>query len=270
MSLAELSVIIPCYRCADTIERAASSVDTQSLRPAELILVDDCSGDGTLKTLQSIQQTYGEKWVKIIALGENIGCGRARNKGWDIATQPYIAFLDADDVWVKRKVEIQLNWMKSHPDVIYTGHPANVLTEDHFRPADLIGKPAFKRVHWLHLLLSNRFAAASIMAKRDMNYRYAPDGRRRTEDYLLSCEICLDGHSIYRCTEYLGAYHKAPFGAGGLSEDLWLMEKSELGIYKYLYMKKSLGLFTMLLAQIFSLVKYFRRVMIVALLRARK
>ena len=270
MSLAELSVIIPCYRCADTIERAASSVDTQSLRPAELILVDDCSGDGTLKTLQSIQQTYGEKWVKIIALGENIGCGRARNKGWDIATQPYIAFLDADDVWVKRKVEIQLNWMKSHPDVIYTGHPANVLTKDHFQPADLIGQPVFKRVHWLHLLLSNRFAAASIMAKRDMNYRYAPDGRRRTEDYLLSCEICLDGHSIYRCTEYLGAYHKAPFGAGGLSEDLWLMEKSELGIYKYLYMKKSLGLFTMLLAQMFSLVKYFRRVVIVALLRARK
>ena len=270
MSFAELSVIIPCYRCSDTIERAVASVDRQTLRPRELILVDDCSGDGTLTVLQAIQQAYGEQWVKIIALEKNIGCGGARNEGWSRATQPYVAFLDADDVWVTQKVEIQLTWMKNHPDAIYTGHPANVLAEDHLRPANITGRPDFKRVHWLRLLLSNRFAAASIMAKRDIAYRYAPDGRRRTEDYLLSCEICLDGHPVYRCGEYLGAYHKPPFGVGGLSEDLWLMEKSELGIFKYLYRKKRLGLPTMLLAQSFSLIKYCRRVVIVALLKARR
>jgi hypothetical protein len=157
--------------------------------------------------------------------------------------------------------------MRNHPDVLYTGHPVSVLAEDHFQPADIKGQPEFKRVHWLRLLLSNQFAAASIMAKRDMPYRYSSDGRRRTEDYLLTCEICLDGNLIYRCPEELGAYYKPPFGAGGLSGDLWLMEKSELGIFRYLYTEKKLSLLTMLFAQVFSLAKYMRRIAIVHIFR---
>ncbi len=215
MPLADLSVIIPCYRCADTIERAVASVDAQTLRPAELILVDDCSGDETLETLRVIQQAYGEEWIKIISPDENIGCGGARNVGWSIATQPYVAFLDADDVWVPQKIEIQYGWMQKHPDVLYTGHPVDVIAGDDKQPTDIIGQPEFERVYSWRLLLSNQFAAASIMAKRDMPYRYASDGRRRTEDYLLSCQICLDGIPIYRCTEKLGALHKPSFGAGG-------------------------------------------------------
>ena len=270
MPVADVSAIIPCYRCADTIKRAVASIDSQVMKPAELILVDDCSGDNTLETLQVIQQTYGKKWVKIIALKENLGCGMARNAGWDSATQPYVAFLDADDVWADRKIEIQLSWMKNHPDVIYTGHPAKVLDNDHCRPSDIKGQPKFKRVHWLQLLVSNRLAAASIMAKRDATYRYAPDGRRRTEDYLLSCEICLDDNLIYRCTENLAAYFKPTFGAGGLSKDLWLMEKSELSVFSYLYKNRRLNLTMMLFAQAVSLIKYLRRVVIVGMFRPRR
>ncbi len=270
MSVAELSVIVPCYRCADTIKRAVASVDAQTLKPAELILVDDCSGDDTLEILQVIQQAYGEQWIKVICAEENLGCGGARNIGWSIATQPYVAFLDADDVWVPQKVEIRFNWMRNHPDVLYTGHPIGVLAKGHFKPPDTNGQPEFRRVHWLRLLLSNQMAAASIMAKRDMPYRYASDGRRRTEDYLLSCEICLDGNPIYRCPEELGFYYKAPFGAGGLSGDLWLMEKSELGMYRELYGEKRLNGFSMLVVQAWSLLKYFRRVVIVQLVRFSK
>jgi glycosyltransferase involved in cell wall biosynthesis len=270
MSLAELSVIIPCYRCADTIERAVASVDAQTLRPAELILVDDCSGDDTLETLRVIQQAYGEKWIKIISPDENKGCGGARNIGWSIATQPYVAFLDADDVWVPHKVEIQFNWMRNHPDVLYTGHPVSVLADNSAQPPDITGQPDFKRMHGSRLLLSNnQVAASSIMAKRDMPYRYAA-GRRRTEDYLLSCQICLDGHSIYRCTEKLAAFYKAPFGAGGLSEDLWLMEKSELSVYRDLHREKRLNLLGMLFTQAWSLLRYTRRIAIVHIFRSKR
>jgi glycosyltransferase involved in cell wall biosynthesis len=270
MSLAEISVIIPCYRCADTIARAVASVDAQTMKAAELILVDDCSGDDTLETLRVIQQAYGEKWIKIISHDENMGCGGARNIGWGIATQPYVAFLDADDVWVPHKVEIQYNWMRKHPHVPYTGHPVSVISGDNKQPADIIGQPEFERVNARRLLFSNQFSAISIMAKRDMPYRYASDGRRRTEDYLLSCQICLDGNPIYRCTEKLAAVHKPIFGAGGLSQDLWAMEKSELSVYSDLYKEKRLNLPSMLVVQAWSLLKYMRRIVIVHIFRHKR
>ena len=267
MPLAEVSAIIPCYRCTDTIARAVASVDAQTLRPAELILVDDCSGDDTLETLRAVQQAYGESWIKIISPDENVGCGGARNIGWGIATQPYVAFLDADDAWAPQKIEIQYSWMRNHPDVMYTGHPVSVLDGNNKKPADITGQPEFERVYARRLVFFNAFAAASIIAKRDMPYRYASDGRRRTEDYLLSCQLCLDGNPIYVCTEKLGALYKPHFGAGGLSQDLWLMEKSELGVYRKLYEEKRLSLLSMLLTQAWSLLKYIRRILIVYIFR---
>ena len=103
-----ISVIIPCYRCSDTIERAVASVVAQTLQPAEVILVDDCSGDGTLATLNKIQAHYPQGWVQVIECSVNGGAGTARNAGWAAATQTYLAFLDADDIWLPEKLKSQL------------------------------------------------------------------------------------------------------------------------------------------------------------------
>ena len=99
-------MVVPCYRCAATIERAIASVAAQTQRPQEVILVDDASGDETLQQLYSLQSQYGE-WIKVVALTTNVGAASARNAGWNVATQPYIAFLDSDDAWHPQKVAIQ-------------------------------------------------------------------------------------------------------------------------------------------------------------------
>ena len=264
MSLAKLSAIIPCYQCEDTIAKAVASVDAQTMRPKELILVDDCSGDGTSAALKAAQLTYGEEWIKVVFLEKNLGCGGARNKGWDVATQPYVAFLDADDIWDPQKIETQLGWMHSHPDVLYTGHPFRVTAHNNdYQPIYFTRQPVFKRVQSLRLLLSNQFAASSIMAKRELPYRYA-FGRRRTEDYLLSCQMCLDGNAIYRCDQELGAHFKAVYGEGGLSDDLWLMEKSELSVYRDLYRAQRLNLISLSFLYAWSLIRHVRRFFIVA------
>src|SRR5438309_8195778 len=110
---APVSVIIPCYRCAATIERAMLSVAEQSVRPAEAILIDDASGDNTFAVMEKIRNKYGD-WIRIVALPMNQGAAAARNAGWHAATQPYIAFLDADDAWHPRKIEIQYGYMQQH------------------------------------------------------------------------------------------------------------------------------------------------------------
>ncbi|MHB1099234.1 MAG: glycosyltransferase family 2 protein, partial [Burkholderiales bacterium] len=113
MSLAKVpvSVIIPCYRCAETIARAVDSVLKQTLPPEEILLVEDCSGDdgNTLAVLHSLQQN--NPFIRVIPLAKNGGPAAARNAGWDAAKQPYIAFLDADDAWHPKKLEIQYSWM---------------------------------------------------------------------------------------------------------------------------------------------------------------
>lgn len=116
--IAKLSVIIPCYRCASTIERSVASIASQTMLPAEVILVDDKSNDTTIDKLRQLKDLYKNDWIKIISLPVNSGPSVARNTGWDAATQDYIAFLDADDSWHHKKIEIQYNWMKK----IQTSH----------------------------------------------------------------------------------------------------------------------------------------------------
>jgi len=128
-NFASVSVVIPCYCCKNTIERAVKSVAEQTLRPAELIIVDDASNDGTLEFLFEIKRKYGNDWIKIIPRQENRGPGATRNVGWDIATQPFIAFLDADDAWHPHKIEIQLKYMQEHPAIDITGHRSRWLRE---------------------------------------------------------------------------------------------------------------------------------------------
>src|SRR5688572_15186507 len=102
---APVSVVVPCYRCAATIGDAIASIVDQTARPAEVLLVEDCSGDDTLEALHRIAAAYEPGWIKVIAMPANGGPSRARNTGWQQAEQPYIAFLDADDTWAPRKLE---------------------------------------------------------------------------------------------------------------------------------------------------------------------
>ncbi len=64
IAIAPVSVIIPCYRCASTIQRAVQSVSNQTQKPVEVILVDDASGDDTLAALHELAQQNSD-WIKL-------------------------------------------------------------------------------------------------------------------------------------------------------------------------------------------------------------
>jgi glycosyltransferase involved in cell wall biosynthesis len=119
---APVSVVIPCYRCKATIDDAINSIVAQTLPPAEIVLVDDCSGDGTAEVLQNIADSYQAGWIKVIALPANAGPSRARNTGWEQAKQPYVAFLDADDCWAPHKLELQMAALEADPTIALISH----------------------------------------------------------------------------------------------------------------------------------------------------
>ena len=129
---APVSVVIPCFEAAATLERALDSVRAQTWPPAEAILVDDGSADETpalfsrlLEGDRAETDRGGEAtppYLRTIRLDRNRGPGAARNAGWAAATQPLIAFLDADDAWHSRKIEIQADFMLARPGVALSGH----------------------------------------------------------------------------------------------------------------------------------------------------
>lgn len=264
---ASVSVVIPCFRCSGTIERAVESVFKQTLRPYEVILVEDCSGDQTLSKLYEIKERYPEGWIKVVALEKNGGPGTARNKGWDLSRQEYIAFLDADDSWHPQKVEIQYQWMVEHPEAVLTGHGCDFRKE-----GDFVGDFSFSekrevdRVYRRRLLMSNQFPTRSVMLKKDLSYRFK-DGKRYCEDYLLWLQICFFGGACYRLPQNLSFNYKEEFGVGGLSGQLWEMQKGEVDSYFEIFRMGGIRSHEVLLWVGFSFVKFLRRLLLSRIVR---
>lgn len=111
MSPALISVIMPIYNSAEYIEQSINSVLTQSYEKIELIIIDDSSTDNGVDIVKKIMDF--DNRIQLILMPENQGAGSARNKGIDVANGRYIAFLDADDVWLPAKLEKQIAFMQS-------------------------------------------------------------------------------------------------------------------------------------------------------------
>ncbi|AVQ13210.1 Glycosyltransferase-like protein, family 2 [Leptospira santarosai] len=109
-----ISVVIPTFNREDKIIKAISSVLVQTLRPKEIIVVDDGSTDSTVS---KIQETFSNSYdgIRILSL-EHKGVSHARNRGVENATGDWIAFLDSDDEWLPEKLERQWEYCEKHPE----------------------------------------------------------------------------------------------------------------------------------------------------------
>jgi glycosyltransferase involved in cell wall biosynthesis len=264
-----VSAIIPCYRCRETIDRAVGSVAVQTSPPAELILVDDASGDGTLEHLRALAARHAAGWIKVISLPVNRGAADARNAGWQAATQPYLAFLDADDAWHPRKVELQHRYMASHPEVALCAHRHRILATPEV-PQSEVGDFGAERISKVSLLLSNNFFAPTMMMlKRDLPYRFLA-GRRHVDDHLLWLQILCAGLPFVRLSAQLAYTYKRPYGQGGLSGQLWAMEKAELENYWMLRREGCIGFPAACALSAYSLAKHVRRLLLASARRVER
>ena len=100
------SVIIPAYNAEKTIEEAIDSVLAQTIKPSEIIVIDDGSNDQTV-----IKASKYHPMVQVISQ-VNQGCGGATNTGISHARTSLLSFLDADDVWLTHKMAVQLQTMQ--------------------------------------------------------------------------------------------------------------------------------------------------------------
>jgi len=119
----KLSIITPCYNAEKYLPAMIESVLQQSYSLFELIVVTDGSTDNSLKILES----YAERDARIIVInGPNTGKPSiARNKGISIATGDIITFLDADDIYMSKRLELIIDAFNKHPQASIVIHDFN-------------------------------------------------------------------------------------------------------------------------------------------------
>ncbi len=270
---ADISVIIPCYCVADTLERAVKSAVNQSLKPREIILVDDFSNDQglTVRKIKEVHDHYNEIIsIKTIFLPTNQGAGNARNHAWEIAAGKYIAFLDADDAWHPRKLEIQMQTIEKDPSIgVCTCLFKQIQAKDidQWNASMIVRENIRHRTIDKHTMLFKAYIAVpSAIVRRDIPHRFK-NGKRYSEDLGLWLHIVFSGKKAVMIENDLCVIFKASYGASGLSSHMWAMEKGELENFKDLYNEKLLPLAWAVLAGGVSFIKYLKRLLVAFLRR---
>ena len=119
-----ISVVVPNYNRQEMICDALNSVENQTHRPIELIVVDDGSTDNSIEVISAWLAQHGKAdfFGKLIHQ-QNAGGNAARNAGIMDSTAQYVAFLDSDDLWHNDKLEKQLHKLNesSKAGAVYCG-----------------------------------------------------------------------------------------------------------------------------------------------------
>lgn len=101
---------MPSYNTAKYISESIKSIQAQTYNNWELIIVDDCSTDNSVKVIEA----FNDSRIRLLQNKKNRGAALSRNWALRVAKGKWIAFLDSDDIWVPEKLDKQIKFMKKH------------------------------------------------------------------------------------------------------------------------------------------------------------
>jgi len=258
-----VSVVIPLYQAAHTIQQTLQSVMQQDYRPIEIIVVNDGSTDQSLSYADTfIQENTTHNVIFQVVSQPNQGASSARNTGMRLAKGDYIALLDADDQWLPGKLTRQLAILETHPHIDFLGTTRN---DERWR------RWLFKSFKELtpisaHLLLYKTFfVTPTVIFKRTVLDKtgYFNEQQRYAEEGNYWIRICQQNHCVLLNESWVITGNRKPnFGYSGLSSNLKEMEKGELKNIRLGYQLGIIGIFEYVFLVFYSLIKYLRRIVI--------
>jgi glycosyltransferase involved in cell wall biosynthesis len=111
----EVSVFITSYNQKDLLREAIESVLAQTRMPDEIVIVDDCSSDGSQKLIRSYEQHHPDL-IRPVFQDHNMGIPRNKNAAYRATTGDWVTYLDGDDRFLPNKIEADLAALDSHPE----------------------------------------------------------------------------------------------------------------------------------------------------------
>jgi glycosyltransferase involved in cell wall biosynthesis len=218
----DVSVVIPYYNRDKYIDEAVESVLAQTLRPLEIIIVNDCSQESSRRYLDR----YAESCT-IIDLPVNVGLAGARNAGIRVARGEFIAFLDDDDIWLPKKLELQREYMEEHPKcaVVHTaawfffvGEPDMLFKN--FDTGTMTLAQSLTNEYWAIIpTCLARSEAVRAVEGFDVTFRQCED-----RDFIIRC--CAAGYRVEGIPEGLARVRRQK--QDGLTKSHWRMFRTDL------------------------------------------
>ncbi len=209
---------MPIYNSEKYLVDAVNSVIAQTYSTWELILIDDNSTDGSKNIIA--QYASDEPRVKSIYLSTNSGAAVARNEGITSADGKYIAFLDADDLWLPEKLEHQVHFMENSGVALSCTWYKTISAEGNDLGSILKAQP---RITYKQLLKNNTIGCLTAMYNVSVCGKQFMPLIRKRQDYGLWLNILKPGHQAACIPQVLAAYR---VGADSLSNN-------KLGVLKY-------------------------------------
>ncbi|MGL5439555.1 MAG: glycosyltransferase family 2 protein [Filifactoraceae bacterium] len=217
-----VSVLIPCYNCKNLIEQTLNSILYQDIDDLEIVIVDDCSTDGSYEHLCNL---YGEDSRFIIRRNPyNMGVAATRNAAFALSSRNYIALLDSDDIWEDLKLIKQLKALKtSSAHICCTG--AKVISHEgvflnKYRCVE-------DNVSFDALLKNNMVVNSSVLMKREVMDKFKFRTDFFHEDYVFWLESLQNQFKLIGINEPLIKYR-----LGGRSQNKLNAAKHRWKIYR--------------------------------------
>ena len=244
-----VSIITPVYNAERFIKETIKSVQSQTYKNWEMILIDDCSTDSSEKIIKEYMRV--DNRIRYIKLEENIGVSSARNKAIEKSKGRYIAFLDSDDIWKSNKLKEQIDFMiKTKYYFTFTSY--DII--DEFGNIMLDEVKCRKVLNYKKALKGNSIACLTVIIDRNYINNILFKNVKH-EDYLLWLNILKQGVISYGLQKNLSSYRKVTnsLSSNKIKSAMWTWD-----IYnKHLGFNKLISLYYFLSYFINIVRKYF-------------
>jgi len=197
----EVSIILPSFNSESFIEKTLRSITNQIFLDWELIVVDDYSSDGTVELVK--RYISHDSRIRLLENNSNSGAAVTRNVGIASSKGRYIAFIDSDDEWDKRKLQVQLRYMKE-TGVAFCYTQYSIQTPKKCKI--FIDVPACLTRN--EILKNNRICTSTVIIDTNVFGRIEMPLIRRGQDlafWLVLLKVC---GRAYRCVDSLTIYTK--------------------------------------------------------------
>jgi len=243
-----VDIIIPVYNSETFIIKTINSIINQTYNNWRIIIVDDASTDQTLYILNKFYKNLLYKG-KLLIINNliNRGQGYCRNIGLKYSRSKFIAFIDSDDLWTRKKLEKQIKFMEDYNHVFtYTDYKISNKNKN-----KIIYVPL--NYNYSKFILNTSIATSTMIIRNKAINSSFPAKIRLCEDYIFKCKLL----RRYNAYKFSGAYTKYVIRKDSLQSSrikvllaLWNINK------KFNKMSVIKNLFSVLSISINSLVKY--------------
>ena len=200
-SEALVSVIMPAYNCEKYVVEAINSVLAQTYKNWELLVLDDGSKDNTLQTIEEFSQK--DSRIKALPNGKNMGVSATRNRGIELASGDWIAFLDSDDMWEPLKLEKQFEIVENKSaEFLFTG--SSYINEEGEPYKGIFEVP--EKVTYKKLRNQNVISCSSVLVKKKYFQNIKMERDEMHEDYAVWLRILKLGVTAFGVNKPLLIY----------------------------------------------------------------